>query len=273
MLRLLNDGDKETILLYLKAHEIETSFLYANVLQFGIGNRKAYRRCGDYYGYFDGESLRGILPIYNLGSCIPHFEDPDAVPFFTELMRKREFEVLMGMRRIIEPLYRGIKDCKEVQSVDQSSYFINRSFRPFKLDGIDFINADKEADGETIDFVLESRIKGFNQHASREDVEESFAEKGKEEEYIIARRGSKMVSAACVQTYTQSINQIGSVYTAESERGKGCCKAVVSEMCGRIIAGGKTPTLMVRKNNTPAVRAYTALGFVPYDDYLMIKFK
>ena len=80
-----------------------------------------------------------------------------------------------------------------------------------------------------------------------------------------------MVAQAGIQTYTPKINQIGSVYTPEEERGKGYAKAIVSEICKRIIERGKMPTLMVNKDNTPAVRAYNALGFEHYDDYLIVK--
>jgi predicted GNAT family acetyltransferase len=44
-------------------------------------------------------------------------------------------------------------------------------------------------------------------------------------------------------------------------------------MCRRIIEKGKLPTLSVKKNNTPALRAYTSIGFENYDDYLIVRFK
>lgn len=273
MIRLLKNGDKKIILQYLQRNEIETSFLYANIIEFGVDNRKDYRRCADYFGYFDGEELKGILPFYNLGSCIPHYEEEDALPLFAELMKERKFEFLLGMRKIVKPLYDAIKDYKEVRSCDESSYFVNRDFKPFTLDGIDFIDADKVNSDEVIDFVLDARKNGFNQSATKESIKESLMERGEEEEFIIAEKGGKMVAQACVQTYTPKINQVGGVYTVERERGKGYCKATVSEICSRIIARGKIPTLMVKKNNTPAVKAYTALGFEHYDDYLIAEVK
>lgn len=47
----------------------------------------------------------------------------------------------------------------------------------------------------------------------------------------------------------------------------------VSKLCCIIKERGKTPALMVRKNNTPAVRAYTSLGVRYYDDYSIITFE
>ncbi|MDF2519421.1 MAG: family N-acetyltransferase [Clostridia bacterium] len=273
LVRLLTKADKETILEYLARNEVETSFLYANIVEFGVDNRKEIRRCADYYGYFEGEALKGILPFYNLGSCIPHYETDEAVLFFAELMKERDFEFLLGMYKIIKPLYNQIKDYKDIKSYDESFYFINKNFRPFILEGVRFLSTDELTYEKAAEFVLQARIKGFNQDAAIEDVKKSLMQRGKEEEYLFLEKEDKIVAQACIQTYTPRINQIGAVYTAEEERGKGYCKALVSEMCRRIIARGKAPTLSVKKKNTPAVRAYTALGFEHYDDYLIVRCK
>lgn len=271
MIRLLTQSDKEIVMNYIGRNEIETSFLYANVIEFGIDNNPDMRRCGDYYGFFEGEELRGILPFYNLGSCIPHYESVEAVPFFAEIMRKRDFKFLLGMRKDVMPLYEEIKNHKKIAEYSESSYFINKNFKPFILEGVSFIDAVGASDDKIVDFVLEGRIRGANQAATREDIIKSLSQRAGEEDYIIAQKDGKMVSQAAIQTYTPKINQIGSVYTPEEERGKGYAKAVVSEICKRIIERGKMPTLMVKKDNTPAIRAYNALGFEHYDDYLLIK--
>ncbi|MCM0648306.1 GNAT family N-acetyltransferase [Clostridium swellfunianum] len=272
MIRQLTQADEKTIMEYLSRNEIETSFLYANIKEFGIDNREEIRRCADYYGFFNGELLKGILPFYNLGSCIPHYEEEEAIPFFASLMKENKFEFLLGMRKIIRPLYDEIKDFKETHSYDESSYFINRNLKPFTLADMNFVNANNAENENAVDFVMDARVNGFKQEVTREDVKKALVQKGKEEEYIIAEKDGTMVAQACVQTYTPEINQIGSVYTSEKERGKGYCKATVSELCRRIIAKGKVPTLSVKKNNTPAVKAYISIGFEHYDDYLIVRF-
>lgn len=273
MIRLLTQADKKMILEYLERNELETSFLYANVIEFGVDNMRDIRRCADYYGFFYGEALKGILPFYNLGSCIPHYEVDDAVPLFAGLMKKRNFEFLLGMYKVIKPLYEEVKDYKEIQAYNESSYFINRNFKPFILDGVKFIDANRVSSEDVVDFIAEARTNGFKQVTTREDIRKSLIQRGEEEEFIIAEKDGRMVAEACVQTYTPKINQIGSVYTTDLERGKGYCKAIVSEMCRRIIAKDKVPTLSVKKDNIPAVKAYTALGFEHYDDYLIVRFK
>jgi predicted GNAT family acetyltransferase len=92
-----------------------------------------------------------------------------------------------------------------------------------------------------------------------------------EEDFVLLSRDNKLVSQACVQAVTANTNQIGAVYTAEEERGRGFGKAVVSELCERIRSRGKLPTLIVNKENTPALNAYKALGFEPREEYLIIR--
>ena len=274
MIRLLNEKDREIIMEYLGRNEVGTSFLYGNVVEFGIENDPEKGRCADYYGYFEREELRGILPFYNLGSCIPHFESEGAVEPFVELIKGRKVKVLMGMKKELQPLYEGIKDDKEIRELDESVYMVNKNFKPHDIEGITFIDVKKEIHNqEIVDFMLEGRIKGFQNEMSEEELKKSIMQRAEEEDEIAAVIDGKLVAQANVQTYTPAINQVGGVYTPEQYRSKGYGKAVVSEICRRIIKRGKMPTLFAVKENTPAIRAYTNIGFTPYDDYLFIKFK
>lgn len=271
MIRLLNNADKAMVMQYLARYEVETSFLYANVLNIGMENNKEIRRCGDYFGFFEGMELKGILPFYNLGSCIPHYEADAAIPFFSEIMNERKFEYLLGMDRIVRPLYENIKNNKNILKCNESSYFINKSFTPFVLKDLVLINAFEYIKEEKIvDFLVRVRNQGFQENVSREEVVKSVKYEP-EEDAVIGVINGKPVAFAKIQTYTDTLCQIGSVFTEETERGKGYCKAVVSEICNRIVSRSKMPTLFVRKNNTPAVSAYTALGFKHLTDYLFVE--
>lgn len=273
MLRLLYENDRATILDYLERNHIECTFLIGNVNNFGIENDKTVRRCGDYLGYFEGKDLKGILAFYNLGSCIPHFESEGAVPEFVELMKEREFKHLLGMRRIIGPLYEGIKEYKTILEYSDDSYFINDNFKPFCLPDVKIKSASELDIDDVIDFVTEAREKGFGEKQTRESAHKTLTQRADDEDFIFLVSNGKIASQACIQTTTSKINQIGAVYTTESQRGKGYCKAIVSELCRIIMGRGKIPTLMVTKSNTPAVKAYTSLGFRYYDDYNLIHFQ
>ncbi|HEX2944990.1 MAG TPA: GNAT family N-acetyltransferase [Clostridia bacterium] len=271
MIRLLNNEDKQAVLDYICRNDIETSFLYANVTRIGLENDGVTRRCADYFGFFDATGLRGILPFYNLGSCIPHYEAEQAIPLFARLMQERKFEYLLGMAGIVRPIYQIVKDSKKIKVCNESCYFVNRSLRPFKAEGVEFREASEAARDESLlEFLVRVRNIGFHENVSREDALKNLSS-DPEEDAVIAVADGRPVAFANIQTYTRSLSQIGSVYTEESERGKGYGKTVVSEVCRRITERGKIPALFARKNNVPAVKAYKALGFEPFDDYLFIE--
>ena len=274
MIRLLKEKDKQIILEYLLKNEIETAFLYSNIIQFGVENRKDIGRCADYFGFFINGTLKGILPFYNLGSCIPHFENEDAVSSFIPLLKERNFGSMMGMARVIRPIYKEINSKKDIIECNENSYFINRNFSPYYISELEFIDPSQLAENEKIiNFIIHARNDGFHETVDTEDVKKSLSLTSTEEDKVIAVKDDKMVSYAIIQAYTNTINQIGSVYTEEEERGKGYCKAVVSELCRRILLRNKIPTLFARKNNIPAVKAYSSLGFEYFDDYMLIKFR
>ena len=117
-----------------------------------------------------------------------------------------------------------------------------------------------------------SPLQGFNNKSTKEEVTNVLKYKSEEEDFIFLLKDNEIVAQACIQTTTSMLSQIGAVFTPFEQRNKGYCKAVVSEICSRIVSRGKTPTLMVRKDNIPAVKAYCSLGFEYYEDYLIIKF-
>ncbi|MHB1394308.1 MAG: GNAT family N-acetyltransferase [Clostridia bacterium] len=272
MLRRLNEWDRMVVFDYLERNEEEAAFLIGNVLRFGLMNRTNILRCGDYFGYFEGNTLKGIVAFYNMGSCIPHYESIGAVPYFSELMIMRIFSMLSGMDRIVRPIYEVIRKYKSLKELEECSYSVNNNFKPFKLEEVEFLDVSWVSDISILSFVRKAYLRGFGAEPSIEDTKLMLSQRNEEEEFIILSKDNKLLTQACIQTFTKRTNQIGAVYTLEEERGKGYAKAVVSELCGRITGRGKLPTLVVNKNNTPAVNAYKALGFEHCDDYLIIRF-
>ena len=273
MLRLLNNLDKPMVLKYLDKHHIECTFLIGNVISFSLENDVNLRRGADYYGYFESNALKGIVGFYNLGSCIPHYEVPEAIPYFADLLKSKVFDTLLGMEKIVKPLYDEIKDSKQLETYSEDSYYINDNFTPYNLGNVDFVGAKTAPTDKATHFIMEAFKDGFRSVKTPEEISKMLNEKSSEEDFLFLVKDGEIKAQANVQTYTSKFNQIGGVFTLRSERGKGYCKATVSEICKLILARGKTPTLMVRKNNTPAVSAYQSLGFRHYDDYLIISFK
>lgn len=273
MISLLTEKDKGKVLRYLERDSIAGAFLLGNVLEFGLDNQEDQRRCGDYYGYFLKGNLVGILPFYNMGSCIPLYKDDVVIEPFAEIMLQRPFEILMGMQHVVKPLYDIISSEMNPVSYQDSSYFINNKFSPTVLEGVNFVKASDIDLNRAAAFVKDAYWQGFSHSYSFNEAQEFVMQRTSEEEFLFLLVEDKIVAQAYIQAATKEISQIGGVFTLEEARGKGYCKAILSEMCQGIIAKGKTPTLIVRNDNYPAISAYASLGFTYFDDYLMIKFK
>lgn len=273
MLRQLNEWDRSVLLGYLQRNEEETAFLIGNVDQFGIINRGNILRCGDYFGYFEGDTLQGVIAFYNMGNCFLHYESFEAVPYFSRLMTIRRFSMLLGVDRIVRPLFEIIRYRKRIRDFEECEYYVNYELKPFKLEGSEFINVSTDNSPDLLSFVRMAYLRGFDAERTLEGTKLLLSQKGEEEDFIILAMDNKPMAQACIQAVTANTNQIGAVFTLEDERGKGYGKAVVSELCERIAGRGKLPTLIVNKQNTPALNVYKALGFERREDYLITRFQ
>ncbi len=277
MIRKMDNRDRAQCMAYIRSHEHETTFLHGNVLDIGLENDPSIRRCADYFGWFEPDpetgldTLRGILPFYNLGSCIPHWESEAAVTPFLSLMRDRPFEVLLGMRHVVEPFVQGLAGYRQIRERDDSWYMVNRNPAPHVVEGLSFRLGDAE-DEEIVRFIADCNVRCLGNSFTEEQMRASMRQNRGGRGWLLGVMDGRYVSMANIQSYTDTLQQIGGVATPASEQGKGYCKATVYELCRRIQANGHVPSLFVRRNNLPAVSAYTRIGFERTADYLMVKY-
>jgi predicted GNAT family acetyltransferase len=177
------------------------------------------------------------------------------------------------MKRVLEPLCKALSRYKRILDCEDSFYFVNYDIKPHTLSCVHRI-ADVEAVNQptALAFIVEAYRQGFKRRFNQELAIKLIEDRAHEEAFIFLLINGVPAAQAMIQVATNQISQIGGVYTNESCRGKGYCKALVGELCRRIHSVGKIPTLMVRKDNSPAVRAYQAVGFTYYDEYVIVKF-
>lgn len=274
MIRLLTNCDTSEVNVYLERNYMETVLFTGNIARCGITNDGVNRRAGDYYGYFSEGRLQGILAFYNLGNVTVHFEAEAAIASFAEIIKQRRFEMLVGLKKMVEPLCLALKPAKSVLGCEESYFFVNHSRKPYALTFAHQI-ADVEAVDQSIalSFIVEAYRQGFRRRFNQELAVKLINEREIAEAFVFLLIDKVPVAQAGIQVVTGRIAQIGGVYTNEHHRGKGYCKALVAELCRRIHTVGKIPTLMVKKNNTPAIRAYLSLGFTYGDEYQIAKFR
>ncbi len=84
------------------------------------------------------------------------------------------------------------------------------------------------------------------------------------------KQDNKLVSLGITRLMPFGSN-ISAVATHEQYRNKGYATSVVSTLVGEILKFSSTALIHVISNNTPAVRAYSKVGFKPYRTYLSIR--
>ena len=272
MLKLLTYVDTPAVLAYLNRHPIEAAFLLGNVIAYGVENRLQEGRNGDYFGYYRGPDLCGIISFYNLGSCILHYEHEAAIDEFGALMQKRNFRIALGFRSIMTPITGYLAGRKDIREIVQCEYMLCRQFQPFILSGATFKTMAELGENRVLDFMASAYRREWNRFNNRTELLRLLSEHCGTEEFLFLVVKNDIKAQAYIQTTTPQVAQIGGIYTSKEQRGRGYSKAIASEFCRRIIQKGGTPSLIVKQDNLPAKRAYEYIGFTYFSDYQIIRF-
>lgn len=104
----------------------------------------------------------------------------------------------------------------------------------------------------------------------REVAAEKIADEMDEHLWLGIRVGGQLVSLGAA-TIDEWGGNISAVVTRENYRNKGYATSVVSALVGEIVQKSAVALIHVETVNTPAVRAYTAVGFNPYKKYIVAR--
>ena len=88
--------------------------------------------------------------------------------------------------------------------------------------------------------------------------------------YVGIKQDGKVVSVGMVRL-TDSGSNISVIATHERYRNRGYATSIVSTLVKEILKTSETALIHVISDNTPAVRAYSKVGYKPYRTYLSIR--
>jgi predicted GNAT family acetyltransferase len=88
--------------------------------------------------------------------------------------------------------------------------------------------------------------------------------------YLGIKQNGKLVSLGMVRL-TDFGSNIGVIATVEQYRNRGYATSIVSALVKEIFETCEIALIHVIRDNAPAVRAYTRVGFKPYRTYLLIR--
>ena len=228
----------------------------------------------DLVGYRHRGSVVGVQGFYRYGRWLPHYSDPLVLDTMIAEMLERRSQWLMGVRHIVDPLLEKLLHMGfriNYDEIDHLCYVDKGSFCAYPMPGVRrATNRDAPAIARMrFDFEVEY----FGADASRisRDACLRIARR-----YIyygtqVAERDKGIVCMVATEARIPEVTQIGAVYTRKRYRRQGLAKGVVSAMCEEQLRAKERVSLTVKVDNTPALRAYTALGFTRWDDFRMCR--
>lgn len=276
MRRLLKRCDTGRLTAFLMREETANTFILGNLLYFGVEDDRRYFRCGDYWGYFRGDDLVGVVAFFNNSQCMIYYTDESVARPMAEQVLDNPIRLILGSEKCMRglaPIVRG----KPGHMLARNQLFMQqRDFMPARVsyEGYEFEDARGMLNSRQVqDFIVRCMRDGFGYNITRGTAKRLLKEKTSFEPYLLMKSNGRYVAQAHVQARTPGYCQIGGVCTLPEDRRHGYAKAVVTRLMGMIPRdGGRRACLIVNDDNTAARRLYDSLGFVETGRLMLIDY-
>lgn len=262
MIRKLIQSDTNLILNFVYQREDENMFITGQFDRlddpFAVNS---------FYGYFDNKKLLGLAVHFgNWNNLNINAQDEKIIRALTDHIVSESLiiEAIACFRRygdiMVNQLEKyGIK----TKAIEDKSIF--------KLTQEDFVDFStgkeetaKESDREEL-FRLEKLV--FENMDDPEITEGHLSRITPKNEFII-RKDGKIAAKANINGLSKHYFQIGGVGTSPEYRRQGLAKRVVGFIL-ESLTQGKSGLLFTDNDNIPSIKVYTALGFKPFDRYMI----
>jgi uncharacterized protein len=250
---------------YLMREETANTFMLGNLLYYGVEDDRRTFRCGEYWGYFSGGELAGVVAFFNNSQCMVYYTDESVVRQISTHISDNDVRLVLGSDRCVRamvPLLRSIPG----KMVVHSQLFMERQAGASPLSispTLEFEDAKRRGNSRAVqEFIVRCMKDGFGYSVTRNTVKRLLKEKTEFEHYLLLKVEDRYVAQAHIQCRTPDFCQIGGVCTLPEDRRHGYGKAVVERLAGMIPKdGGRRACLVVNVENSAARSLYDSLGF------------
>ncbi len=262
MWQRLNDTNLGELKAYLEIHSPASSSMYGNLLAVGIRYRPLYMRSGIYYGYFEDDTLCGVVAIYNDGNIMVHINSDAAKDAVSRIIKVAVHHSVWGLSGWL-PDRKDIK--RDGLTMDERTLVImerEKSTDLGEIPPITFERIDhKRMNKKHYAVIKQCLWEGFGFESRRSDIKRRMKERTKLEPYWIAYVRKRPVGQVHVHAMTTKYGYIGGVCTLRSERKKGYGTRAVMGACRFIEKLGRISALSVSEKNDSAIALYEKIGF------------
>ncbi|WP_417396863.1 GNAT family N-acetyltransferase [Gimesia chilikensis] len=266
MLRELTASDQQLILDYAYQHELENMFVIGS---FEFSDNPF--EFNTYLGYFEKDVLTGLGVYFGHWNDITlHAESTTVIDAFVDefVKQNRPLKYVVAFQRHALPTLDRLQQhgITPIKVREQTLYLLEQeSFHDCST------GAEVQGTSGDIDGIIRLGNIMDEQPPDREVPENERARIVPEYEWLLKQAG-EIIAKANVHGLSRHYAQVGGVMTHPAHQGKGYAKQTVSATCRHWFARDRQLTLFVNNDNTPAIRAYTRLGFQPIGEYIHAEF-
>jgi ribosomal protein S18 acetylase RimI-like enzyme len=281
MIRILHPGDEALVEAFLLPRLESSMFLVGNIRAAGLNDR-GQRYEGTYAAAFDGDTITGVVAHYWNGNIIAQAPlDVAALSRAAVATSGRPIKGLIGPLRQVTTMMDGFGvELARIQ-VDETEYLYSLSLdalvepdtlREGRVRGRRLAPPDLELAVEwRVAYSLEA-LGDFDTPELRDRVRagmQASLEAG--EVWMLEDEAGTPLAQSAFNAVTTEAVQVGGVWTPPALRGRGYGRAVVAASLRDARAEGKRQAILFTGvHNTPAQKAYIALGFQHIGDYRIV---
>lgn len=279
-IEVLTPRDEPAMQAFLGRHIEHAMFLLSNLREAGFEDR-GLRRSGIYVGAFEGDELRGVACHYRMGNvvvCAPSHA--------AELARAAVEASGWPLGGVVGPadevaaaaaalgldgLPMQLDESEGLYHLDLRALAIPQALRDDVVRGRPVAADDVELLTDwMVRYNVES-VGGVETPELRERLRaEHVAAVGGDDVWVLEHDG-QLVARTGFNARLPTVVQIGGVWTPHALRGRGFARCVIASHLLAVRAQGvDTAVLFTADANTPARRAYAALGFRAMGRYRLL---
>ncbi len=139
------------------------------------------------------------------------------------------------------------------------------------FENLDIPDLEDIDDRQLVSFLMEVE-KAFGRPVTMiQSLKENRIKRALETHTVFVQIEGHIMAQGLIEFKTETLAQIGGIYVNPNMRKRGIGEAIVKKLCVCAKDLGKTPTLIVERKNTPAVKLYEKLGFKPIYKHITLE--
>jgi uncharacterized protein len=278
---ILGPEAEAAMLEFLRQRVEHSMFLLSNLAEAGF-EASDHRRSGVYVGALEGDAIVGVACHYRMGNIVVNAPRHAAVlaRALVDASGRRIAGVVGPAPEVAQivtalDLPHGadaqLDESEVLYRLALDQLRVPAALRDGEVRGRELAVADVEQVSEWMLRYCVEAIGDVETEALREKVRaEQVAALGRGEVFVLEHEG-RLVARTGFNARLPDAVQIGGVWTPHELRGRGYARCVVAaHLLAAREAGVRTAILFTEHSNTPARRAYAALGFAEIGRYRLL---